>query len=162
MLCGPQPRQTGQKMKTVSQVKRAKRGKPVKASRDSSCADARPLILIIDDEPCSRDLRRFFFEEMGYRVVEAEDGQEGVEAAIRERPRLILMNYLMPKMNGLIATKMFRRRKALKHIPILMNSACAAEDMRDKALSAGCNDYLEEPCFHDELLEKVAAYILVG
>ncbi len=151
-----------EKKKTNSQVKRAKRVKRVSASGDSECADARYLILIIDDEPSMRDFKRFYLEHMGYRVVEAMDGAEGVEAAIRERPRLILMNYLMPVMNGLTATKLIRRRRSLRHIPIIMNSACAKEEMRDKALLAGCVDYLEEPCFCDELLEKIAAYILIG
>jgi CheY-like chemotaxis protein len=147
--------------KAHAQVKRATRRKRVSASRDISHADARYLILIVDDDCTSRDLRRFVLEDMGYRVIEAEDGQEGVEAAIRERPRLILMNYLMPRMDGLTATKRIRRRKSLRHIPIIMNSGCTTEEMRNKALSAGCCEYLEEPCF-DELFEKVAAYILIG
>ena len=151
-----------EKKKTHSQVERAKRVKRVSASSDVECADARYLILIIDDEPSMRDFKRFFLEHEGYRVVEAVNGAEGVEAAIRERPRLILMNYLMPVMNGLTATKMIRRRRSLRHIPIIMNSACSKERMRDEALLAGCVDYLEEPCFHEELLEKIAAYILIG
>jgi CheY-like chemotaxis protein len=119
------------------------------------------LILIVDDLAETREIRKYILERDGFRVVEAEDGQKGVEAAIRERPRLILMNYLMPVMNGLVATALVRRQPALERVPILMNSACEKERMRDRALQAGCNDYLEEPCF-DELFEKVWAYVLVG
>jgi CheY-like chemotaxis protein len=151
-----------EKKTTPAQSKRVKRGKQAGAGGDASCADSRYLILIIDDDESMRMLKRSFLERMGYRVVEAKGGQAGVKAAIRERPRLILMNYLMPEMDGLTATKMIRRRRSLRHIPILMNSACEKKQMRDKALLAGCDDYLEEPCFPDELLEKVAAYILIG
>jgi CheY-like chemotaxis protein len=119
------------------------------------------LILIVDDLAETREIRKYILESEGFRVVEAEDGQRGVEAAIRERPRLILMNYLMPVMNGLEATALIRRQPGLERVPILMNSACEKERMRDRAVLAGCNDYLEEPCF-DELFEKVWAYVLVG
>lgn len=100
-------------------------------------------------------LRKEYLEMEGYRVTEAEDGQQGVAAAIRERPRLILMNYLMPVMNGLEATREIRRQRGLKKVPILMNSACSAESTRELAIEAGCNDYVEEPCFFDELMAKV-------
>ena len=102
-----------------------------------------------------RLLRREYLERLGYRVIEAEDGRKGLEAAIRERPQLILMNNLMPVMNGLEATRQIRRQRGLKKVPIIMNSACSAESTRPLAIEAGCNDYLEEPCFFDELMEKV-------
>jgi len=121
------------------------------SSKNSGC-----LILIVDDAEEMRLLRREYLEREGYRVIEAEDGQQGLKAAIRERPRLILMNYLMPVMNGLEATRQIRRQPGLKSLPILMNSGCSSESTRELAIMAGCNDYLEEPCFFDELLEKVA------
>jgi CheY-like chemotaxis protein len=120
------------------------------------------LILIVDDEPSMRDLRRECLEREGYRVVEAENGREGVAAAIRERPRLILMNYLMPEMNGLEATRQIRREPGLEGLPILMNSACSEESTRDGALLAGCNDYLHEPCSHRRLMEKITTHLPPG
>jgi len=119
------------------------------------------LILVVDDLPEMREMRKYILEREGFRVIEAEDGQKGVAAAIRERPRLILMNYMMPVMNGLEAAAIIRRQPGLERVPILMNSGCEKERMLDKALQAGCNDYLEEPCF-EELFEKVMAYVLVG
>jgi CheY-like chemotaxis protein len=120
------------------------------------------LILIVDDEPNIRDMKRLLLEEEGFRVVEAENGREGVEVAIRKRPRLILMNCLMPLMDGLEATEAIRREPELKRVPSLMTSAFMEKEMRDRALLAGCNDYLEEPCDCDELIDKVMAHLLVG
>lgn len=113
------------------------------------------LILIVDDAKEMRLLRREYLQREGYRVIEAENGQKGLETAIRERPQLILMNNLMPVMNGLEATRQIRRQRGLKKVPIIMNSACSAESTRELAILAGCNDYLEEPCFFDKLMEKV-------
>ena len=123
-------------------------------SGDSS-KNSRCLILIVDDAEEMRLLRREYLEREGYRVIEAEDGQKGLEAAIRERPQLILMNYLMPVMNGLESARRIRRQRGLKKVPILMNSGCSEESTRELAIEAGCNDYVEEPCFFDELMEKV-------
>ncbi|MEA2206821.1 MAG: hypothetical protein QOE77_3597 [Blastocatellia bacterium] len=117
------------------------------------------LILIVDDEPSARHFKRVLLEEDGYQIIEAGDGRVGVEIAIRERPRLIIMNYLMPQMNGLEATAIIRSQPGLGQTPIIMNSACLTDDMRPKALAAGCNDYLEEPCELEELIDKVNAYM---
>jgi two-component system, cell cycle response regulator DivK len=126
---------------------------PADSSKNSSC-----LILIVDDAEEMRLLRREYLQREGYRVIEAEDGQKGLEAAIRERPQLILMNNLMPVMNGLEATRQIRRQRGLKKVPIIMNSACSKESTREVAIEAGCNDYVEEPCFFDELIEKVELF----
>jgi CheY-like chemotaxis protein len=120
------------------------------------------LILLVDDEPTTRSLRKWLLEEYGYRVIEAENGRLGVEAAIRERPRLIFMNYLMPEMNGLQAIEEIRRTPGLEQIPIIMNSACLEEEMRAVAIAAGCVDYVEEPFDFDELVEKVSLHIRAG
>lgn len=120
------------------------------------------LILIVDDLPDARFLKRRFLEIEGYGVVEAGNGREGVEAALRERPRLILMNYLMPEMNGIKASTIIHEHPELQHIPIIMNSACSEDEMKAPALRAGCVDYMEEPIDFEELMTKIMSYILVG
>lgn len=117
------------------------------------------LILIIEDLPEMRLLKREYLEKYGYRVIEAEDGKAGVEAAIRERPQLILMNNMMPVMNGFEATRLIRRQPELKSVPILMNSACPQETTREVAILAGCNDYMEEPCSPRILVQKVKQHL---
>ena len=120
------------------------------------------LILIVDDDESMRMLKREILERLGFSIVEAENGREGVKLAIREQPRLILMNYLMPVMDGLKATEAIRREPSLEKVPILMNSSCSKEEMGAAALLTGCNDYLEEPCSPRKLVEKVQSYVLIG
>lgn len=129
---------------------------------DSATGNSGYLVLVVDDSSDARLFKRVFLEREGYRVVEAENGREGVEATFRERPRLILMNYLMPEMNGLQAITIIHKHPDAKHIPIIMNSACSENEMRAPALKAGCVDYIVEPCDCDELMTKVMSYILVG
>jgi CheY-like chemotaxis protein len=132
------------------------------ARKTLPAADAGYLILLVDDEPCTRDMRKWLLQEEGYRVIEAENGRLGVEAAIRERPQLIFMNYLMPEMNGLQAIAELRRTPGLEQTPIIMNSACSVEKMRAVAIAAGCVDYVEEPVDFDELIEKVSLHLRTG
>ena len=120
------------------------------------------LILLVDDEPCMRTLLGEFLERAGFRVVEAEDGEKAIEAAARDRPRLILMNYMMPVMDGLTASRIIHEDHELSHIPIIMVSACPEDEMRDVALQAGCVDYVQLPCSPLEILDKVMTHILVG
>lgn len=120
------------------------------------------LILLVDDEACMRVLLREFLERTGLRVVEAENGREAIETAIRERPRLILMNYLMPVMDGLTASRIIREDPQLNGIPIILNSACDEDETREGALQAGCVDFIHMPCAPNEILNKVMSHILVG
>ncbi|MCU1267429.1 MAG: response regulator receiver [Acidobacteria bacterium] len=115
-------------------------------------------ILIVDDDETMREIFRDYLRRLGYTVVEAENGCAGVEAAVRERPRLILMNYLMPEMDGLTATEIIRQQPSLKKIPIIMSSACMEEEMKEVALSAGCVEYIEQPASPRELQDKIEAY----
>lgn len=119
----------------------------------------RSLILIVDDEECMRQIKGDYLRRVGYKIVEAEDGCAAVEAAARERPGLILMNYLMPEMDGLTATEIIRLRPELRQIPIVMNSACSKDEMRQAALAAGCVDYVEEPGSSLDFLENIEAYL---
>lgn len=116
------------------------------------------LLLIVDDEETMRDLFKELFEREGYRVIEADNGRDGVDAAIRERPHLILMNYLMPVMDGLKATVEIRRQPGLEKVPILLNSICSREEMWEPAQLAGCDDFFEMPINPRNLIEKVRAY----
>jgi CheY-like chemotaxis protein len=122
----------------------------------------RNLILIVDDEEAMRQIKGDYLGRMGYKIIEAEDGCAGVEAAARERPQLILMNYLMPKMDGLTAIEIIRQQRALRQIPIVMNSACSKDEMRPAALSAGCVDYVEEPGSSFDFLENIEDYLPIG
>jgi CheY-like chemotaxis protein len=125
-------------------------------------ADSGYLILIADDIPEARYFKKFVLEDDGYSTIEAGDGCEAIEAAMREHPRLILMNCLMPVMDGLEAATIIKETPVLQQIPIIMTSLYQESEMKTRAFEAGCVDYIEEPCECDELLNKVRMHILVG
>jgi CheY-like chemotaxis protein len=120
------------------------------------------LILLVDDDVCMRELLREYFERVGFRVVEAENGREAIDIALREKPRLILMNFMMPVMDGLTASRIIHDDPQSSHIPIILNSACEEGEMRPKARRAGCVDFIYAPFDPRELLRKVERHILVG
>ncbi|HEY0005468.1 MAG TPA: response regulator [Pyrinomonadaceae bacterium] len=120
------------------------------------------LILVVDDEVNMREVKKELLKRAGYRVIEASNGQEGLDLARSERPRLIIMNYLMGVMDGARASRIIKADPELKHIPIIMNSACDENKTREVALGAGCDDYIVEPTSTDVLLKKVRALVLIG
>ena len=100
-------------------------------------------ILVVEDNPDSRDALRALLEAYGYSVIEATNGKEGVGEALRRKPDLILMDIMMPVMDGLQATRVLRTNSEFRQVPILALTALAGS--RDVALDAGCDDYLTKP-----------------
>jgi CheY-like chemotaxis protein len=104
----------------------------------------RPLILLVDDHQAFRSKLKEMFEECGYQIVEASNGQEAIEAASTECPDLIVMDMNMPIMDGLTASRRIRQMEGrCQNIPILAMSADGPE-MREAALQAGCSDYFNK------------------
>jgi CheY-like chemotaxis protein len=102
-------------------------------------------ILVVDDFDDTRLMMKLWLEKQGYRVVEAEDGDEAVRMAEAERPDLIIMDIEMPHADGLDATRRIRQLQDLRRTPIVAVSAYGAEEYRTRALSAGCNEYVSTP-----------------
>ena len=98
----------------------------------------------------------------GYEMIVAEDGQKGIEAAIREKPDLILMDLSLPVLTGWEAAQQLKQSGETQTIPIIALSAHALEGERDKALAAGCDDFESKPVDLARLLEKLARLIPVG
>jgi CheY-like chemotaxis protein len=118
------------------------------------------LILIVEDHEDTRFLLRTLLERRGMRVVEAEDGEEGVRAAVELRPDLILMDGSLPRMDGLAATRLVRERIRSDHIPIVFLSGHAAPESRAAAFAAGCCEYLVKPLDFDQL-DRVLRWALL-
>jgi CheY-like chemotaxis protein len=97
----------------------------------------------------------------GYRVLEAGTGEEGVAMAQREHPDLIIMDVMMPGMNGLDATQLIRQDRALRRTPIVAVSAYGADEYRSIALEAGCNEYVSTP-FEPQSLANLIKALLNG
>ena|SRR5687768_3517489 len=116
--------------------------------------DGRRTILVVDDFDDTRLLLKTWLQKKGFRVVEAENGNRAVAAAERESPDLIIMDVEMPELDGLAATRKIRQLKNMAVVPIVAVSAYGAEQYRDHALAAGCNEYVSTP-FEPEELERV-------
>ena len=115
-------------------------------------------VLVVEDVDMNRELMVQLLEDR-YEVIEAVNGQDGVEAAERERPELILMDLSLPVMNGWEATRRLKANPELKSIPVIALTAHAMKGDRETALAAGCDDYLVKPLDEDELMEKMAKFL---
>lgn len=114
----------------------------------------KPVILVVDDFDDTRLLLRTWLERKGFEVIEAANGNEAVSQAETKRPNLIIMDLEMPELDGLAATRKIRAVKELEKVPVLAVSAYGAEQFRDDALAAGCDEYVSTP-FEPEALEKL-------
>ena len=115
---------------------------------------SKPVILVVDDFDDTRLLLRTWLERKGFQVIEAENGNEAVSQAASQRPSLIIMDLEMPELDGLAATRKIRSVKELEKVPVLAVSAYGAEQFREDALAAGCDEYVSTP-FEPEALEKL-------
>jgi len=120
---------------------------------------SRGTILVVDDFDDTRLLLRTWLQKKGFRVVEAENGNRAIAAAESSHPDLIIMDVEMPELDGLAATRKIRELKGLAAVPILAVSAYGADQYRDHALAAGCNEYLSTPFEPDELERLIRALI---
>lgn len=112
-------------------------------------------ILVVDDYSDNRHLLAAWLRAKGFKVVEAEDGKQGVLQANRSRPDLILMDLAMPELDGVEATRQIRERKAFARTPIFAITAFGTYDVRQDALAAGCNEVLSKPLDLESLLLKI-------
>jgi two-component system cell cycle response regulator DivK len=115
-------------------------------------------ILVIEDFTDARKLIRLVLEAEGYRVLEAQNGIDGVEIARREKPDAILMDMRLPLMDGCEATRNIRQLPNLSKIPIIACTAYNQWEWRSKAILAGCTDFLTKPLESNILLAMLSRY----
>ena len=114
-------------------------------------------ILVVDDSPTERHVMVELLTKNGYQVVTAESGEEGVTKAKAEKPDLIIMDVVMPGLNGYQATRTLTRDDDTKNIPVLMCTSEGQETDKIWGLRQGAQDYLVKPVNPEELLGKIAA-----
>lgn len=114
-------------------------------------------ILVVDDSATERHVLVTLLEGKGYTIVTASNGEEGVAAAKRELPDLILMDVVMPGMNGYQATRTISRDDATKHIPVIMCTSKDQETDKIWGMRQGALDYMVKPVDPAALLDKLAA-----
>lgn len=117
-------------------------------------------ILVAEDHPDSRDALRTLLEAYGYRVFLAEDGREAVHRAVEFQPDLILMDIMMPGVDGLQATRELREREDVRQVPIL--ALTAMEGGRARAMEAGCDDYITKPIDLSVFFKKLQKWLEEG
>jgi|SRR5690606_16267993 two-component system cell cycle response regulator DivK len=116
-------------------------------------------ILVVEDNPDNRILITDILSALNYEVVVATDGESGVALARSERPDLILMDLSLPKMDGWTAATQIKQDESLGHIPVIALTAHAMVGDREKALQAGCDDYVSKPIDLRELASKLAFFL---
>lgn len=117
-------------------------------------------MLVVDDEPALREALQSSLEFEGYKVVTANDGQQALDALAAEPYDAVLLDVMMPRLDGLTACR--RLRGSGNHVPVLMLTARDAVGDRVSGLDAGADDYLVKPFELDELLARVRALLRRG
>ena len=110
-----------------------------------------PIVLVVEDNEDARYFMRLALEDRGYRVCEAENGEQAIAIAGREQPNAILMDISLPVLNGLTATARIRQHYALRKIPIVALTAHNEADLRAGAEACGFTAYVTKPIDFDWL-----------
>lgn len=108
-------------------------------------------LLLVEDDPWSIDLMQRELQVLGYEVLIAKNGVEAVEMVTSDPPALIVMDILMPRMDGLEAATRIRSNPETQGIPILAATAKALPGDKERCLAAGCNSYIAKPFTYKEL-----------
>lgn len=124
-------------------------------------ADERRTVLVVDDVSDNLILISLSLQDMGYRVLTANDGEAGVSIAKMARPDLILMDIAMPQQDGLAATRRIREEVGLEDTPVIALTAFDTDGFRQAAADAGFNGYLTKPIDFDRL-HKLMEMLLSG
>ncbi len=113
-------------------------------------------VLVVDDSPTELHVLTRYLHSAGHQTLTASDGKEGIETAKSEKPDLILMDVVMPGLNGFQATRKIRRDPETSHIPVVMITTKDQETDREWGLRQGARAYLVKPVTEDQLLGVVA------
>ena len=114
-------------------------------------------ILVVDDSPTEQHYFRELLAKQGYQVLTAETGERAIELARSELPDLILMDVIMPGMNGFQATRTIKRDESIRHIPVIMCTTKDQETDKIWGIRQGARDYLIKPVSEAALLGKIRA-----
>ncbi|MBE2220848.1 MAG: response regulator [Anaerolineae bacterium] len=112
-------------------------------------------VLIVDDEPMARTLLRLMLVRAGFNVSEAEDGFDALEKVQASQPDIILLDVMMPGMDGFSVCEELRQRKETSQLPVIMLSAKTDLDSINKGLRVGATKYLTKPISPDDLTRHV-------
>src|SRR5687767_14272464 len=116
-------------------------------------------LLVVDDSEMNRDMLRRRLERKGYRVITAENGEQALELVAREPIDLVLLDVMMPGLNGLDVLRILRKTPAGKDLPVIMATAKSESTDIVEALDAGANDYVVKPLDVPVVIARVEAQL---
>jgi CheY-like chemotaxis protein len=117
-------------------------------------------VLLVDDSKTALLMEQMILtQRTSYNCVTARDGVEALACAIRENPDLVLMDVVMPRLNGFEACKRMRLQDSLRDIPIILVTTRGEEQYVEAGYQSGCNDYLNKPVKSDELVSLLQSYL---
>lgn len=116
-------------------------------------------VLIVEDNMDTYELVRFILEKNGYEVFLAVNGRDGVNAATKQKPDLIVMDLSMPEMDGWTATRLIKQNKQTSAIPLIALTAHVLPGDRQRAVDSGCDEYITKPMDLLELVETVDRWV---
>ena len=116
-------------------------------------------ILFIEDEPDQIMMVSLRLEKSGYAVITSMDGEEGLRKAHAEHPDLILLDIIMPGLDGLEVCRRLKKHPETKHIPVISTTAAGVDDIEHQCFSAGADDCIRKPYDSSELLTKIQRFL---
>jgi twitching motility two-component system response regulator PilH len=135
--------------------------RPVRVEQPSSAVGPLGTVLVVDDSPTETTIFRNALTKAGFRVETAVNGQDGVDAARLLHPDLILMDVIMPVLNGFQATRMLQRDAATARIPVIMVTTKDQMTDRTWGMRQGAVDYLIKPVDTEDLIQRIRTVLRV-
>lgn len=118
-----------------------------------------PIILVVEDEPDNLLFISHALIYLKYNFITADKGQDGLDLATKYDIDLVLLDLVLPDIDGFDLVSLFKQNKPTQNMPILAISALVEPEERDRALRTGCDDYLEKPYLIDDLKQKIRQYL---
>jgi CheY-like chemotaxis protein len=116
-------------------------------------------ILLVDDSKTVLLMEQMILRQGPYRLLTASDGDEAFAQACQELPQLILLDLMMPKLDGVATCRKLKSDQRTRHIPVIVVTTRGESEKRDEAFQSGCDDFLTKPLVALQLLEKVRLYL---
>ncbi|MEX0780838.1 MAG: response regulator [Balneolales bacterium] len=120
---------------------------------------SKPTILIVDDEQDILDLISYNLESEGFEVLKAENGQDGIKLVKQHKPNLVLLDIMMPKMDGLEVCEKLRKEQSVQNIPIIFLTARGDEQTEVDGLDRGADDFITKPISIKKLVSRIKAVL---
>ncbi len=119
-------------------------------------------IVVAEDHPDMREVLAWEVESLGFSAIPVKNGKEAIERAVKEKPLLILMDIMMPEMDGREAARAIRSNPETRNIPIVAATVLFRDSDLQSCIEAGCNDYLVKPFTLRQLREKLQEFVPVS